>query len=273
MRRSECFKRVARRAAAVAVLCLAVAAGAASAQGAFRFTGPGAVRVMVLEGGIGGEPTVMTLTQAGDSIWGEYRQKGWTGAARVEGNVKDSLRATLNEYEDGMLMGSFDLYIGEYDGEEFIGGECVAGHTSQAVLFHVKSVSALPRGKSSVRFAPPAVSGGAGEAPAGGADVVTDVAEVMPEFPGGAAAMFKYLSQKLRYPTVSRENKVQGRVIVQFVVGRDGAVRDVAVKLGVDPWLDKEAVRVVSSMPRWKPGTQKGRPVSVRCTLPVSFRL
>lgn len=102
---------------------------------------------------------------------------------------------------------------------------------------------------------------------------VFDVVEQMPSFPGGNAAMMNYLSQNIKYPVIAEENGIQGRVIVQFVVGKDGHISDVRVAKSVDPSLDKEAVRVVKGMPRWIPGKQNGQAVTVRYTLPVTFRL
>ena len=102
---------------------------------------------------------------------------------------------------------------------------------------------------------------------------VFDVVEEMPQFPGGQAALLEYLAKNIKYPVVAEENGVQGRVIVTFVVERDGSITDVRVVKSVDPSLDKEAARVVSSMPRWKPGKQRGKAVRVKYTLPVTFRL
>lgn len=99
------------------------------------------------------------------------------------------------------------------------------------------------------------------------------VVEEMPEFPGGQAALMKFLSDNIRYPVIAQENGIQGRVICSFVVERDGSITDVQVVRGVDPSLDKEAVRVIQSMPKWKPGKQRGKPVRVRFTLPIVFRL
>ena len=100
-----------------------------------------------------------------------------------------------------------------------------------------------------------------------------DVVEQMPSFPGGQAALFQWLSSNIKFPVVAEENGVQGRVIVTFVVERDGSIREVKVAKSVDPSLDKEAVRVISSMPKWIPGKQKGSAVRVKYTLPVTFRL
>ena len=102
---------------------------------------------------------------------------------------------------------------------------------------------------------------------------VYDVVEEMPYFPGGPAKLFEYLSQNIHYPLVAEENGVQGRVIVTFVVERDGSITDVKVVKSVDPSLDKEAVRLIKSMPKWKPGKQNGSAVRVKYTTPVTFRL
>ena len=103
---------------------------------------------------------------------------------------------------------------------------------------------------------------------------IFEVVEQMPEFPnGGMAGLMQYLSKNIKYPTIAQENGTQGRVIIQFVVERDGTISDVRVARGVDPYLDKEAVRVVKSMPKWIPGKQNGKAVRVKFTVPVMFRL
>lgn len=102
---------------------------------------------------------------------------------------------------------------------------------------------------------------------------VFDVVEQMPSFPGGPSALMKYLSENVRYPVVAQENGVQGRVVVSFVVEKDGHITDVKVVRSVDPTLDKEAARVVKSMPNWIPGKQNGSAVRVKYNVPVSFKL
>lgn len=105
-------------------------------------------------------------------------------------------------------------------------------------------------------------------------EVVFVVVETMPEFPGGQQALFKYLSENVKYPVIAQENGIQGRVICQFTVNKDGAIVDVeVVRSGGDASLDKEAVRVIKSMPKWKPGKQRGKAVRVKYTVPVNFRL
>ena len=102
---------------------------------------------------------------------------------------------------------------------------------------------------------------------------VFDVVEQMPSFPGGPSALLEWLSNNVKYPVVAQENGVQGRVVVSFVVERDGSITDVKVVRGVDPSLDKEASRVVKAMPRWIPGKQNGSAVRVKYNVPVAFRL
>ena len=99
------------------------------------------------------------------------------------------------------------------------------------------------------------------------------VVEQMPLFPGGDAALMGYLRDNIHYPTVAAENGVQGRVVVGFVVERDGSITDVNVLRSVDPSLDREAMRVVKSMPKWTPGKQNGSAVRVKYQVPVTFRL
>lgn len=102
---------------------------------------------------------------------------------------------------------------------------------------------------------------------------VFDVVEEQPSYPGGQGALMAWLNDNIKYPVVAAENGIQGKVIVQFVVGKNGSISNVKVLRSVDPSLDKEAVRVVSNMPNWTPGKQNGASVNVRFTLPVTFRL
>ncbi|MFR9166483.1 MAG: energy transducer TonB [Dysgonomonas sp.] len=97
--------------------------------------------------------------------------------------------------------------------------------------------------------------------------------EQMPQFPGGNTELMKFIGSNLRYPTIAAENGIEGRVIIRFVVGRDGSVSDIKVQRGLDASCDKEAVRVVQSMPKWIPGKQNGRAVPVYFTLPILFKL
>ncbi|MCT4587481.1 MAG: energy transducer TonB [Carboxylicivirga sp.] len=99
------------------------------------------------------------------------------------------------------------------------------------------------------------------------------IVEDMPEFPGGEEALRKYIAQSVKYPVIAQENGIQGRVYVSFVVNTKGKVTDVKIARGVDPNLDKEAIRVVNAMPAWKPGKQRGKAVKVSYTVPINFVL
>lgn len=99
------------------------------------------------------------------------------------------------------------------------------------------------------------------------------VVEEDPQFPGGMAELMKFLQKNIKYPAVCQDQGIQGRVIVQFVVNTDGSIVDANVVKSVNPHLDKEALRVVGTMPKWEPGRQRGKAVRVRFTLPVNFRL
>lgn len=102
---------------------------------------------------------------------------------------------------------------------------------------------------------------------------VFEIVEQPPSFPGGDAAMYEWLGKNINYPVIAQENNIQGRVVCQFVVGRNGEIEDVKVVRGIDPSLDKEAIRVIKAMPKWIPGKQGGNAVKVRYTLPVQFKL
>lgn len=99
------------------------------------------------------------------------------------------------------------------------------------------------------------------------------IVEQMPQFPGGVAAMYKWLSEQIKYPASAKENGIQGRVVVQFVIGENGSISDVKVVRGTDPALDAEAIRVIKAMPRWSPGRNKGLPVKVSYNLPITFKM
>ena len=100
-----------------------------------------------------------------------------------------------------------------------------------------------------------------------------DVVEEMPQFPGGAAALMQYLSKNIRYPEEAHKNNIQGRVIVNFIVETDGSITEAKVTRSIHPLLDAEALRVINAMPKWNPGMQGGKPVRVKYTVPVTFKL
>ena len=103
-------------------------------------------------------------------------------------------------------------------------------------------------------------------------DKVFEVVDEMPSFPGGQSALFDFMAKNIKYPEVAVECGIEGRVLVTFIVKKDGSLSDVRVAKSVDPSLDKEAVRIIKSMPKWNPGTHKGMYVNVKFTLPVTFR-
>ena len=106
------------------------------------------------------------------------------------------------------------------------------------------------------------------------AQQIFTVVEEMPDFTdGGLQGLLKFLAKNIKYPVIAQENGIQGRVVCAFVVNKDGSIVDIEVLRGVDPSLDKEAVRVLGTMPKWKPGKQRGKPVRVKYTVPVMFRL
>lgn len=104
-------------------------------------------------------------------------------------------------------------------------------------------------------------------------DSVYEVAEVMPEFPGGTQALFKFISENLEYPQNAIDGHIEGRVVVQFVVDKAGKAGDIQVVRSIDKMLDQAAIDVVRALPAWKPGMQNGKPVNVRYTLPIAFKL
>ncbi len=99
------------------------------------------------------------------------------------------------------------------------------------------------------------------------------IVEEMPEFPGGELALRKFIATSIKYPVIAQENGIQGKVYVNFVVDKDGSITNAKVARGVDPSLDKEALRVVNSLPKWKPGKQRGKAVKVSYTVPINFVL
>lgn len=102
---------------------------------------------------------------------------------------------------------------------------------------------------------------------------IYDIVEENPRFPGGEEACMKWLSDNIKYPPICVEQGIQGRVYAQFVVNKDGSIVDIKIVRSPDPYLSKEAERVLKMMPKWSPGKQRGKPVRVKFSLPVMFRL
>lgn len=106
-----------------------------------------------------------------------------------------------------------------------------------------------------------------------GSNEVFAIVEEMPQFPGGDMALLKYIRDHMDYPTIAVENGIQGKVYVYFVIDENGNVTNASIARGVDPSLDKEALRVINSLPKWKPGKQRGKPVKVSYNVPINFQL
>lgn len=158
--------------------------------------------------------------------------------------------------EDNTLRQQEDLS----QSETAIGALDVKGNNEDADVLHIKE---------EVKKEEPKVE----EKPKEEENKIFEFVEQQASFPGGPGAMNSWLAQNIRYPAAAQENNIQGRVTVQFVVELNGSISNVVVVRGVDPNLDKEAVRVVKSMPKWTPGMQNGRAVRSKFTLPVNFKL
>jgi protein TonB len=104
-------------------------------------------------------------------------------------------------------------------------------------------------------------------------DIKYEVVDSMPEFPGGQAALYQYLSTNIKYPFWAQRYNMQGEVVVQFIVNADGSLSDCHIERGVGSYLNEEALRVFRSMPKWRPARKKGKPIRSRCVVPVEFRL
>ena len=134
------------------------------------------------------------------------------------------------------------------------------GLRAEAQAYHQTNVAMTTETSASGNFSMPS-------------EIFQNKRETAPEFPGGFNALVEFISKNLKYPKVCQEMKIQGRVVVKFTVKSDGSIDNVRVPKPVDIYLDKEAVRLVKSMPHWTPGTQDGKPVDVEFTLPINFKL
>jgi len=117
------------------------------------------------------------------------------------------------------------------------------------------------------------VMGPAVQVEASDEEEIFQVVEEMPEFPGGMEKLLEYLSRNIKYPTIAQEQGIQGKSIIEFVVNKDGSIVDPKVVRSLHPKCDEEAMRVIKAMPKWKPGKQRGKPVRVKYTVPVQFKL
>lgn len=170
----------------------------------------------------------------------------------TEGTLTDlDGRFILSAPENGTLLVAFPAYQSKEIAVDDIQQDMKIKLTPE----QTPTVGVSPDGKTSIE------------------EEIFTVVEEMPEFPGGTKALLDYLSQHIKYPTIAQNNGIQGRVVVSFIVSKEGSISDVQVMRGVNPALDQEAVRVVKAMPKWKPGKQKGVAVNVKYVLPVAFRL
>ena len=192
----------------------------------------------------------------------------------IDDDMEEEVDEVYDDYED-------DDMVEEYEEEPVVEDDIYVVADSIAAIPDVDDRPSAreeqQEQKEQLRQDPPRVENVAGdEAPvnvAGQDDKVFDVVESMPQFPGGDSALMQFLSSNIVYPPVAEENGIVGRVVCTFVVERNGSISDVCVVKSVDPSLDKEAVRVLKSMPNWIPGKQNGSPVRVKYTLPITFRL
>ena len=144
---------------------------------------------------------------------------------------------------------------------------------TEKLIGKIKSLKVYLEGEITTKTQEVVVVGYGGGEEASDEVPVFRVVEEMPEFPGGMGECLKFLGKNIKYPVEAQKAGVQGKVIVQFVVEKDGNIANPKVVRSIDPDLDGEAIRVISIMPKWKPGMQKGQPVRVKYTVPVTFRL
>ena len=173
---------------------------------------------------------------------------------------------SLETYEGDVLIFSF---VGMQEFSVVV----PEGGSKSMTLSMTKAVLGLPE-MTVVGFAPEEEPEAEQEImPSSGDEEVFVVVERMPEFPGGMGECYKFFSRNIKYPAAASKAGIQGKVVVEFLIKEDGSIADISVKQGINPELDAEAMRVVSIMPKWKPGEQRGNPVSVRYEMPIVFSL
>ena len=151
---------------------------------------------------------------------------------------------------------------------------CISGQVLKVDIADVTAVLTIMAHQSSGSSSAGTGDGGSDDGgDDDGGDKIYDVAEVPAEFPGGNAAMMQWLKDNMRYPQVALEEGIQGRVIVRFVVEKDGSRSNIEIMSSADPCLNNEAIRLIQTMPKWTPAYQNGQPVRYRFTVPIMFRL
>lgn len=188
-----------------------------------------------------------------------------TGSVKVKGIVVDADGNAIvgaNVIVDGTTNGTITDLNGNFE------LQAEKSATLSVSFINYKNES---RSVSSIQATPTVVLKQAGKTASG--DQIFTVVEEMPKFPGGEEALLKFINTNIKYPVIAQENGIQGRVIVCFVVNKDGSVSDTEVVRGVDPALDVEALRVINTFPKWTPGKQRGQAVAVKYTVPITFKL
>jgi TonB family protein len=188
--------------------------------------------------------------------------------AEGEGGLPENLRETAFWWEKAAKQGNKDAQYGL--GKLYYKGDGVAEDLKQAEYWLKK---AAEQGHEDAKELLEEVEEEIQSLSASSSGQVYDIVEQMPSFPGGQSALFQYLSKNIQYPKLCEEHGIQGRVICSYIVEEDGSITDVQVRKSVHPSLDKEAVRVIQSMPKWNPGKENGLPVRVRYNLPITFSL
>lgn len=213
---------------------------------------------------------VIAVTLIACGTTGKARSHAPKAGDTITGTVRDSegpvMMAQLQEVDtDGRIITTATTGPeGEYSFK--LAGD---GHNLQLTYIGYEPVL-LPINQKEINIVLKPMAGF--DAPNSSDDVFM-VVEQMPEFPGGSMGLLEYLRTTIRYPQEAKVKNIQGRVMVEFVVEKDGSITEATVVKSVDKLLDDEALRVISIMPKWSPGTQRGEAVRVKYTVPISFRL
>ena len=224
-------------------------------------------------------PKYIRMTISGKKMVGKTNliYKKLAARARTYGRVyKENDHACIIMKKDGkgmVLVDTGETVWGMVTDVEDLIWENIEQYSNSNTISSQEAIPQIYYEKRSERLIEEPPSSTYRENTIGYGNSVYDVVEEMPQYYGGSSALFEYLSKNVKYPVVAEENGIQGRVIVTFVVERDGSITETKIAKSVDPSIDREALRVVRNMPRWIPGRQNGSPVRVKYTVPVTFRL
>ena len=215
--------------------------------------------------------------------WRKAAEQGFAVAQYNLGVYYDNGEGVAQDYQQAVYWFRKAAEQGDEDAQYWLGdyysGEGVAKDLKQAAYWYRKAAEqgnyfakvALEEVEKEIQSSSSSQAKSSSSSSSSGQ--VHDVVEQWPQFPGGQSALFQFLSQNIHYPEICEKKGIQGRVICSCVVDTDGSITDVQVKQSVDPNLDREAVRVIQSMPKWNPGKENGLPVRVRYNLPITFSL